>query len=169
MEMACAHGARGAKLRSLWVQCRSATAGLGEEVQYDKPRAHISNSCTEQHSPVSPPGNIWMLLNFGFLKPWLKPTTGMCPPQHHNTELLSTGSIPGREHSKSWPVFPWHWARSPQQSPCAGLGPEAGTPRPSPHNAPPAEQDCSPWATPESSTATQRWLVPGWGSLAHCI
>lgn len=75
--------------------CRAGTAGLGEEVQCDKPRAGVSNSCTEQDSPISPTRNIWTFHNFGFLEHCLKPITDLCVPLHHKTELFRSAASLG--------------------------------------------------------------------------
>lgn len=58
--------------------CRARTACLQHEVQRNEPRAQVSNSRTEQESPISPVKNIWMFHNFCFLEPSLKPITLIC-------------------------------------------------------------------------------------------
>lgn len=65
----------------------------------------------------------------------------MCPsaPRHRAVWICS---LPGWEHSKNWPVFPWHQACSPQQRPSARFGPEAGMPWPSPCHQ---NRTAAPW------------------------
>lgn len=64
-------------------------------MQCDKPRAGVSDLCTEQDSPISPTRNIWMFHNFGFPEPCLKPITDSCVPQHHKTELFRSAASLG--------------------------------------------------------------------------